>query len=93
MGMMMATMRVMLRDHDISMPSTHLLMISKLVNFIQGIQPEASADWLVSMIDIYKAHASKTCTDEANAKFAEAHTKLLYAFDLFFAQPQDGGRA
>jgi hypothetical protein len=91
--LLMASMRAILRDHDISMPSTHLLMVSKLVGFLPLMDADTTAQFLISLIDIVDAGDDAFKMAAAQADYNRSHEKLLRAFDLFYAQPGDGGRA
>lgn len=88
-----SAMRHIQRRHDISVPSVHLMFISMLIGFIQVIEADATAEFLISMIE--KADAGDDAAKLAviDVDYSKAHTKLLMAFDLFYATPENGGHA
>jgi hypothetical protein len=90
---LMASMRFMLKHHKITEPSAHLLMISLLVEFVQTLDADATAQFLIAMIEKFNCVDDPAGLAAIDVEYAAAHTQLLRAFDLFLARPQDGGRA
>lgn len=93
-GMMAATMRRLMKDHGISVPSGHLMMISKLVSHLQFYNAADAAYFLQAMIAIAQA-GDAAALAAAHADYDKAHAALLRTLELSYAELDDdvGGRA
>jgi hypothetical protein len=90
---LISAMRHMQRRHDISVPSAHLMFISRLIGFVQSIDPVSTDAMLRGFSAIHADADDPVKLEAANAELGNAQDKLLLAFDLFYARPENGGHA
>lgn len=90
---LMMSLRYMKKHHNVSMPSGHLLFISRLIGFVQSIDPVSTDAMLRAFTAIHGAAGDPIKLEKANADLAAAQDKLLLGFDLFYARPENGGHA
>ncbi len=90
---LLSAMRHMQRRHDVSVPSAHLMFISRLIGFVQSIDPVSTDAMLRAFTAIHAASEDLVEREAANAELGKAQDKLLLAFDLFYARPENGGHA
>lgn len=83
-----------LAEHGMSRVSTHLTCLSRLVGMLQAIDPAATAAFLTAMVDIARArrlNPESAIARKAEADYVAAHTRLIVAWELYFAERGQGG--
>ncbi len=79
--------------HNISGASVHLLFLSQIVNVFQLVNPLATQELLRCMVEIHAVRENKDALDTVILEFDAVQRWMLQSFDLFYAQPENGGHA